>query len=127
MSITKHKIFKIEIKNSLSIEDAALNELDLFLQNSNHIYVNHTNSILTDDVPKYGQIITENRFLVISLIYKDLNNTPLNLKQTGEKLKKIVTKEVKSNENIKTPDVVTDFDKDFQKTLEKIEKSQSGF
>ncbi|GEM_PF-3485007 len=114
MSQTKLEIFKIKISedSKFDFDKKAQDEINVFLSKENNIYINHSTSILTEDVEEYGANKTINRFLVVSLIYKDLNDSQLNLKNTTKKIKKVVTKEVEQGEKIPEPKIETDLDKE---------------
>ena len=120
MSTTKHKIFRIEIENNLNVEEISMKEFDSFLENPNHVYLNHTMSILTDSEDRFGKIFSINKGLVISLIYKDLNNTSLSIKEVGKKMKNLVSKEIKERTSLSMPNIKTAFDEELRNTTEKI-------
>lgn len=117
MPQTKIEIFKIEISNNqtLDLDKKAHDAINDFLTNENNIYLNHSSSILTENVEEYGINKTINRFLVISLVYKDLNASSFNLKNTTKKTRKIVTKEIENGDIIPEPIVETDLDKDLKR------------
>ncbi|HVA99531.1 MAG TPA: hypothetical protein VNG53_11610 [Bacteroidia bacterium] len=112
MSQTKLEIFKIQISENskFDFDKKTQDKINDFLNEENNIYVNHSTSILTEDIEKYGTNKTINKYLVISLIYKDLNASEFNLKNTSNKLKEIVTKEIEEGKNIPEPKIETDFD-----------------
>jgi hypothetical protein len=114
MSVTKHKIFRVKISqdDKLSFDQNIQKEINSFLFESDNIYVNHSTSILTEDVEEYGQNKTLNKFLIISLIYKDLNDTTYSLKNTSNKVKKVVSKEIETGLILSEPNIETDFDKE---------------
>lgn len=122
MSVTKHKIFRVKISqdNNLSFDQNIQKEINAFLSESDNIYVNHSTSILTEDIEEYGQNKTINKFLVISLIYKDLNDTTYSLKNTSKKVKKVISKEIESGQILSEPTIETDFDKEI-KAIKKAE------
>ena len=122
MSVTKHKIFRIKISqdNKLLFDQSIQKEINSFLSESNTIYVNHSTSILTEDIEEYGQNKTINKCLIISLIYKDLNDTTFSLKNTSKKVRKVVTKEIEKGQTLSEPIVETDFDIEI-KAIKKIE------
>lgn len=113
MSVTKHKIFRVKISqdDKLSFDQNIQKEINSFLFESDNIYVNHSTSILTEDIEEYGQNKTINKFLIISLIYKDLNDTTYSLKNTSNIVKKVVSKEIETGHILGEPSVETDFDK----------------
>ncbi|MCY7345556.1 MAG: hypothetical protein LH614_04980 [Pyrinomonadaceae bacterium] len=114
MSVTKHKIFRVKIfqDDKLSFDQNIQKEINSFLFESDNIYVNHSTSILTEDIEEYGQNKTINKFLIISLIYKDLNDTTYSLKNTSNKVKKVVSKEIETGHILSEPNIETDFDKE---------------
>lgn len=116
MSITKHKIFQIKISedNKFSLDGSIQKEINSFLSDSNNIYVNHSTSVLTQDVEEYGQNKTINKFLVISLIYKDLIETEYNLSNASKKIKKVVSKQIETGQTINEPNIETDFDREIK-------------
>ena len=128
MSVTKHKIFRVKISqdNKLSFDETIQKEINRFLSESDNIYVNHSTSILTEDIEEYGSTKTINKFLVISLIYKDLNDTALSLKNTSNKVKKVVSKEIESGQTIKEPNIETDFDKEIRALREKLKNQNDA-
>jgi hypothetical protein len=130
MPVTKHKIFRVKISEdkNLLLNETTQKEINTFLSESNNIYVNHSTSILTEDIEEYGQNRTVNKFLVISLIYKDLNETTYDLKQTSKKIKKVVSKEIETGQVIREPNIETDFDREIKhikETLKMTSNSQS--
>jgi hypothetical protein len=106
---------KISENDDLSLDVSSQKEISNFLSEPNNVYVNHSTSILTADIEEYGEIKTVNKFLLISIIYKDLNDSEYNLKKTSKKIKKVVTKEIEAGQKIKEPEVETDFDKGIRK------------
>ena len=114
MPITKHKIFKIKVSNDgkFTISKTVENTINTFLSDSNNVYVNHSVTTLTEDINEYDNLKTVCKYVLISIIYKDLDNTSLNLKGTSKKIKETVHKEIESGEPIKEPDIMTDLDKE---------------
>lgn len=121
MSQIKFEIFKIAITNSsnFSFEKAAKVKIDEFLRDANHVYINHTASIATEDIEEYGFNKTTNKYLIITLVYKDLNETEYDLSNVGRKTKKIVQKEIKDGETIPAPTIETSFDIQIAENLNK--------
>ncbi|OAN62602.1 hypothetical protein A8B79_03385 [Balneola sp. EhC07] len=114
MSITKHKIFKLKLSNDAKFTitktvEKAINE---FLLEPNTVYVNHSITTLTEDIEEYDNLRTICRYVLISIIYKDLNTTPLDLKSTSKKVKNVVHKQVETGEEITEPEIKTDIDKE---------------
>ncbi len=124
MSVTKHKIFRVKISqdSKLSFDETIQKEINSFLSESNNIYVNHSTSVLTEDLEEYGQHKTINKFLVISLIYKDLNDSEYNLNKTSKKIKAVVSREVETGRTLKEPIVETEFDREIKQLNLKLIK-----
>lgn len=116
MSQTKLEIFKIKIlgNSKFDFDKKAKDEINEFLSNENSIYINHSISVLTEDVEEYGINKTINRFLIVSLVYKDLEASQFDLKNTTKKVRKVVTKEIEQGENIPEPKIETDLDKEIR-------------
>lgn len=113
MSQTKLEIFKIGItpNSNFDLEKNVLDHINEFLRDDNKIYTNHSTSILTEDLDEYGVAKTVNKFLVVSIVYKDLNETPFNLKNTSKKLKNIVKTEIEKGTALPEPTIETDLEK----------------
>lgn len=113
MSNIKHKLFKVKIlKDKSDFDDKSLKIINDFLQEANHVYINHSISIITNDYEKFGIINTVATDIVISLIYKDLVDTELNLNSTKNKTKNIIHKQVLENNTIEEPFIETEFEKE---------------
>ncbi len=125
MSQTKLEIFKISISNNskFDFDKKTQDKINEFLSEENNIYVNHSTSILTEDIEEYGTNKTINKYLVVSLIYKDLNASEFNLKNTTKRIKKVVTKEIEEGKTIQEPKIETDLDK---KIRQLINRTMSG-
>lgn len=125
MPLTKLEIFKIKISNDskFTLDKTTQEKINLFLAEENNIYVNHSTSIISEGVEEYGSTKTIDRFLVISLIYRDLNASEYDLKNTSEKVKTTVTKEIESGISIKTPEIETNFDKEMRQLTKAISNS----
>jgi hypothetical protein len=113
MSITKHKIFKIDILQNmgLEIDDITSEKINTFLSVPNNIYINHSTCILTESIEKYGNIEQINRYVLISLIYEDLDGTAMDLNTASPIVKKTVKREIKADSKIPKPNIETNFDK----------------
>lgn len=114
MSTYKHKLFLVplslkEDKYNPNIE--AMEKINIFLEEQNYIYVNHTITSLGLDTPAFNGFKYTEVCLAISLVYKDLNDTPKQLKNVSEKTKKIVRSSEENLEVIKQPDYQTEIDK----------------
>ncbi|MEY8848305.1 hypothetical protein AB9K26_05800 [Psychroserpens sp. XS_ASV72] len=114
MSTTKHKIFKIKVSDDgkFTVSKTVENTINTFLSEANNVYVNHSVTTLTEDIEEYGILKTICKYVLISIIYKDLNSTSLNLKGTSKKIKEVVQKEVESGNSIEEPNILTDLDKE---------------
>lgn len=114
MPVTKHKIFKIKVSDDgkFTISKTVENTINTFLSESNNVYVNHSITTLTEDIEEYDNLKTVCKYVLISIIYKDLDNTSLNLKGTSKKIKETVQKEIESGKPIKEPNILTDLDKE---------------
>ncbi|MEN8185490.1 MAG: hypothetical protein ABFR05_00015 [Bacteroidota bacterium] len=125
MSQTKLEIFKIKISENskFDFDKKTQDRINDFLSEENNVYVNHSTSILTADIEEYGTNKTINKYLVVSLIYKDLNASEYNLKNTSKKVKEVVTKEIESGKNIKEPNIETDLDKEIRQLIKAISNS----
>lgn len=120
MAVTKHKFFKIELdNNSLEPDKIAEKEINEFLLYSNNVYVNHSLTVLNENQDLYGENISMNKELVISLIYKDLADTKLSIEKASKKVKKVVRTEIEKGQQIEEPDLRTDFE---NKIIEMKEK-----
>lgn len=122
MSATKHKIFKVKIYDSekFKLDTAAQTAINKFLAESNNVYVNHSTSILTEDIEEYDSVKTLNRFLVISLVYKDLEGTPMSLTKVSKRTKAVIEKEIEAGEKITEPSLKTEFEKTIHKKTKSI-------
>ena len=125
MPRTKLEIFKIKISNDskFTLDKAAQDKINLFLAEENNIYVNHSTAIISEGIEEYGNTKTINKFLVISLIYRDLNASEFDLKNTNKKVKATVTKEIESGVSMKTPEIETKFDKEIRQLTKAISNS----
>jgi hypothetical protein len=129
MPLTKLEIFKIKISNDskFTLDKTAQDKINLFLAEENNIYVNHSTSVISEGIEEYGNTKTIDRFLVISLIYRDLNTSDYDLKNTITKVKATVTKEIENGISIKTPIIETEFDKEILQLTKVISsKGDSG-
>lgn len=113
MTITKHKIFKIKISDDgrFTISKAVEKTINNFLIEPNIVYVNHSVTTLTEDVEEYHNIKTICKYVLISIVYKDLDSTQLDVKKTSKKIKSVVHKQIESGESIVEPNVLTEIDK----------------
>ena len=117
MSQTKHRLFKVGISDDgkFSFDSSVEKQINDFLAESNYVYINHSITTLTEDSDKFGNTITVNRFLALSLIYKDLNSTSFDLTGTSKKTQKVVKKEMEKGDKLNNPVPETDFDKEVQR------------
>ncbi len=114
MQITRHKLFKLKVSDDgkFTITKAVEKTLNNFLSDPNNVYVNHSITTLSEDVSDYGNIKTVCRYILISVVYKDLNSSSLDVKGTSNKMKKIVHKQLESGAPIEEPLILTDLDKE---------------
>lgn len=113
MPTTKHKIFKLRISDDgkFTITKAVEKTINSFLLDPNNVYVNHSITTLTEDIEEYDSFKTNCKYVLISLIYKDLNSTPLDVKTASKSVKSIVHKQIESGEIIDEPLIETEIDK----------------
>ncbi len=121
MSLTKHKIFKVKISDDgkFSINTATDKAINGFLAEPNNVYINHSITTITEDVEEYGEQKTICRLLIISLIYKDISATELNVKNTSKRVKEIVHKEFETGSQIDEPNIETAMDKEIEEFSKK--------
>lgn len=114
MPVTKHKIFKIKVSDEgdFNISKTTEKTINDFLSEPNNVYVNHSITTLTEDIEEYDNLKTVCKYVLISLIYKDLDRTSLNLKGTSMKLKETIQREIESGNPIDEPSILTDLDKE---------------
>jgi len=122
MSVTKHKIFRLKLSNDskFTISKTVEKEINEFLLDPNIVYVNHSITTLLEDIEEYGNQKTICRFLLISLIYKDLNQSTLDVKSTSNKVKTVVHKQIESGGEIAEPQFKTELDKEIQQLIKPI-------
>ena len=116
MSATKHKLFKLKLSDDAKFTvtkevEKAINE---FLLEPNIVYVNHSITTLTEDIEEYDNLKTICRFVLISIVYKDLNLSSLDVKSTSKKVKTVVHKQIESVAEITEPQIETKIDKEIQ-------------
>lgn len=126
MSLTKHKIFKIKLSDDgkFTITKAVERSINQFLEKSNNVYVNHSVTTLTEDKEEFDNLKTVCKYVLVSFIYKDLDSSPLSVKNTSSKIKSIVHKEIESGNAKEEPNIITNFDKEFDELINS--KSQSS-
>ena len=117
MSTTKHKIFKIPLSEDgkYTLDENIQKSIDTFLVDPNNIYINHSISILSEVIVKYGDPKTINKFVLVSLIYKDLKGTSLDLTKASKKVKIVVSKEIEKGTMIEEPQISTSFEQEIAK------------
>lgn len=127
MSTTKHKFFKIRVSEDgkFTISKTVEKTINVFLSESNNVYVSHSLTTLTEDVEEYDNLKTLCKYVLISIVYKDLNSTSLDSKGTSKKIKKAVQKEIELDHSIEEPDVLTDIDKGIIAIEAKSEKGNT--
>ncbi len=114
MPTTKHKIFKIKVSDDgkFTISKTVENTINTFLSQANNVYVNHSVTTLTEDIEEYDNHKTVCKYILVSIVYKDLDSTSLNLKGTSKKIKQTVQKEIVSGNPIDEPNILTELDKE---------------
>lgn len=114
MPTTKHKIFKIKVSDDgkFTISKTIEKTINEFLSEPNNVYVNHSVTTLTEDIDEYDNLKTICKYVLISIVFKDLDNTSLNLKGISKKTKEIVHREIESGNPIKEPNILTEIDKE---------------
>lgn len=127
MPITKHKIFKIKVSDDgkFTISKTVENTINTFLSEANNVYVNHSVTTLSEDIEEYDNLKTVCKYVLISIVYKDLDSTSLNLKGTSKKIKQTVQREIESGSPIDEPNISTDLDKEIIEFKSKTEKENT--
>ena len=127
MPITRHKIFKIKVSDDgkFTISKTVEKTIDTFLSVPNNVYVNHSVTTLTEDVEEYDNLKTICKYVLISIIYKDLDSTSMNLKGVSKKIKETVQRDIESGNAIQEPEILTELDKEIIKIESKIEKENT--
>ena len=115
MSITKHITFKIAIDDALNLEEAGLEKVNQFLLEANVVYVNHSIVVLSVPIKHTNNFKTVNKTLVVSLVYKDLSETSLDLQKVSKKMTVSVKKTIEEGEKISMPNYQTKFEKSNKK------------
>lgn len=64
------------------------------------------------------------KYVLISIVYKDLNNSSLNLRETSKKIKETVHREIESGNPIDEPHILTELDKEIIEFESKTEKEK---
>lgn len=116
MSVTKHQIFKIKLSNDgkFNLDKAVEKKINDFLAQPNNVYLNHSITILSEDIVEYGDSKTVNKYVLVSLIYKDLRATPLDIEGVSGDVQETVKKEIETGSKMDEPILETNFDKDFK-------------
>lgn len=127
MPITKHKIFKIKVSDDgkFTISKTIEKTINEFLSEPNNVYVNHSVTTLTEDLEEYDNLKTLCKYVLISIVYKDLDNTSLNLKGISKRTKETVHKEIESGNPIEEPNIITDLDKEILEIESKVERENT--
>lgn len=126
MAQTKHKFFKLKLSEdgSLTFTKSIENTINDFLMDPNNVYVNHSITTLNEDIDEYGEIKTINKFVLISLVYKDLSESKLDLKMTSNKTKDMVHENVVESEHIPSPNYITQLDKDIEEIIVQVKEKE---
>jgi hypothetical protein len=111
MSITKHKLFQIPITSEIVLNDDGFNEMNSFLAEANYVYISHSISILTQSLKSTNTFRQVNKFLLISLVYKDLSETKMDIKRASKKAATVVKQSTEQNEKMPMPSYQTNFEK----------------
>lgn len=116
MPVTKHKLFKLKLSDDakFTITKEVEKTINEFLLDPNIVYVNHSITTLTEDIEKYDSLKTICRFVLISIVYKDLNSTSLDVKSTTKKAKNVVHKQIELGAKIPEPHIETKIDIEIQ-------------
>lgn len=127
MPTTRHKIFKIKVSDDgkFTISKTVEKTINEFLSEPNNVYVNHSVTTLNEDIEEYDNIKTICKYVLISIIYKDLDGTSLNLKGASKKMKETVQREIESGDAIQEPNILTELDKEIKELESKIEKENT--
>lgn len=127
MPTTRHKIFKIKVSDDgkFTISKTVEKTINEFLSEPNNVYVNHSVTTLSEDIEEYDNIKTICKYVLISIIYKDLDSTSLNLEGASIKMKETVQREIESGDAIQEPDILTELDKQIKEIESKIEKENT--
>jgi len=127
MSQTKHKIFKIKISDDgkLTISKTVEKKVNDFLTEPNIVYVNHSVTILTEDVEEYDNLKTICKYVLISIVYKDLDSSQFNVKTSSKKIKSIVHKQIESGEKIEEPNILTEIDNEINTFINNEKKEDT--
>ncbi len=114
MPVTKHKLFRIKINDDgkFTITKTVEKTINDFLADDNNVYINHSITTLTEDVEEYDNVKTICRYVLLSIMYKDLNSTILDVKKTSSKIKAIVHKQIELRNTIEEPPFQTEIDKE---------------
>src|SRR5258705_2359302 len=103
MAVTKHITFKIAIDDALNLEEAGLEKINQFLLEANVVYVNHSIVVLSIPIKQTNNFKIVNKTLVVSLIYKDLSETSLDLLKVSKKMTASVKRTIEEGEKISMP------------------------
>lgn len=106
MANTKHRLFTISIsdENNIEFEQKAVDLINKFLLEENVVYVNHAFSILSNPKLKIsGAIESYKHFGIISLVYKDLIDTEMDLSKASKKIIKTVKKSIERGDILPPP------------------------
>lgn len=129
MSATKHQLFKLKLSDDakFTVTKEVEKTINEFLLEPNIVYVNHSITTLTEDIEEYDNLKTVCRFVLISMVYKDLNSSSLDVKLASKKAKTVVHKEIESGAKITEPQIETEIDKEIQQlTANKLKQENSA-
>ena len=124
MPVTKHKLFSIYVSDlsKIDFDNAIMKKIDTFLIESNVVYVNHSISVLSDPTFQYEKLKAYRHFVILSIIYKDLNETEFDVSKTTKKTKEVVKKSIEAGDTVPMPNIESSFDK----KLKERKKSNPG-
>lgn len=111
--LTKHRLFIIPVNvidRDYAIDEKAEKAINGFLAEDNFVYINHSITTLGMDTSRSPGTYRDIK-IVVSLIYKDLSETPNQLKKLSERTKKIIRTSVEQDDTLPIPPHTTHFDK----------------
>jgi ABC-type uncharacterized transport system ATPase subunit len=113
MTKTKHKFFKIALLNqaTFDLDKKVEQSVNDFLADPNFVYVNHSITVLSNTIDENDIPKLMNRFVLISLIYKDLKDTTYKLDKVSPKVQNIVKKSFEESGEVINSNIETEFDK----------------
>jgi hypothetical protein len=106
-------MFKIAILNQEDFDfdkkiESSIND---FLAEPNNIYVSHSVTVLSNTEEKNDVPNLINRFILLSIVYKDLKDTNYKLDKVSPKIQRVVKKSFEDSNEVIQSSVETDFDR----------------